>query len=90
MSFNAVLTTKITVQFRFQIIFTKSDLVSTAELTVNLHRTFEAMGRHIGSTCFPYVHVVSASKDIGIRQLQLAIGGIYGNKNKDVIEGEVR
>jgi hypothetical protein len=47
------------------------------------------MGRHVGSTCFPYVHVVSADKNIGIRQLQLAIGGIYGNKSKEVIDGQV-
>ena len=69
-----------------QLIFTKSDQVNEGELHANLHQSFVALSRQRGtSMCFPYIHVVSAVKGSGMDQLRLAIGGIYGNKNREVL-----
>ncbi len=59
-------------------------------MIANLTNTFVSLSQQRGaSMCFPYVHAVSAEKGSGIKELKLAIGGIYGNKNREVIEGTV-
>ena len=60
-----------------QIVLTKCDLASKAELQKSLKSVFIAISSKHGQSCLPYVHAVSSVGNIGMDALKLDIIQVY-------------
>jgi len=65
----------------YQILFTKVDLVKSAQLQESLRKALHliTVSNH-GTACLPFIHTISSSKQIGINTLKLSIGEVYSHK----------
>ena len=60
-----------------QIILTKVDLASKADLQKSLKSVFIAISSKHGQSCMPYVHTVSSVGNIGMDSLKLDIMQVH-------------
>ena len=61
-----------------QILFTKVDLVSPAELQASLAATLRVIVNQKRSACLPFIHTLSTVDKTGIDHFKLAMAEIYG------------
>jgi hypothetical protein len=62
-----------------QIVLTKSDLVSTAELYLTVKNTFDLIRSKHGSACLPFVHVLSTVTNSGIDAFKLSMAEVFSH-----------
>ena len=68
-----------------QIVLTKSDLASKAELQKSLQSVFVAIASKRGQSCMPYVHAVSTVANIGMDAFKLDITQVHSIWDNNVV-----